>query len=216
MPGMSRFHLAIVAQRFLGWVAAVIFALLAAVKVATWKNGAEFPTHAALALYVTVIVILFTPRLVGLLHALLSGAARYGGNRAVIFGEITELCFSLILIPISMFAAACFVVRLILGWGTKWEAPPRSSYSLRLHSALTRLWGHTLFAAALIVLLLWVAPGALSWFAPFWFGLLVAIPFALLTSSATVTDCTRRMKLCASPEDLNMPIEVAMARSQQA
>jgi hypothetical protein len=38
----------------------------------------------------------------------------------------------------------------------------------------------------------------------------------LLTSSATVTDRTRRMKLCATPEDLDMPLEVAMTRSEQA
>jgi len=216
LPGMSRFHLAIVAQRFLGWVAAGIFVLLAAVKAATWQNGAEFPGHAALALYVTVIVVFLTPRLIGLVHTLLGGVSRYGGNRAVIFGEFTEVCFSLILWPISMFAATLFFVRLLLGWGMKWEAPPRRSYSLRWRSALAGLWAHGLFAAALIVFLVWSAPGALLWFAPFLFGLVVAIPFALLTSSAAVTDRTRRMKLCASPEDLDMPAEVAMTRSAQA
>jgi membrane glycosyltransferase len=216
LPAMSRFHLAIVAQRFLGWVAAVIFVLLAAAKAATWPNEAHFPAHAALALYVAVIVVFFTPRLVGLVHALLNGASRYGGSRAVIFGEFTEVCFSLILLPISMFAATWFFVWLILGWGMKWEAPQRGSYSLHWRSALARLWAHALFAAALIIFLVWAAPSALLWFAPFWFGLLVAIPFALLTSSPTVTDRTRRMKLCASPEDLDMPIEVAMARSAQA
>jgi membrane glycosyltransferase len=216
LPAMSRFHLAIVAQRFLGWVAAVIFVLLAAAKAATWPNETHFPAHAALALYVAVIVVFFTPRLLGLVHALLNGASRYGGNRAVIFGEFTEVCFSLILLPISMFAATWFFACLILGWGMKWEAPQRGSYSLHWRSALARLWAHALFAAALIIFLVWAAPGALLWFAPFWFGLLVAIPFALLTSSTTVTDRTRRMKLCASPEDLDMPIEVAMARSAQA
>lgn len=215
LSGMSRFHLVEVAQRFLGWVAVVIFVLLAAAKVATWQNEAEFPVHAALALYVAMIVVFLTPRLAGLVHTLLSGAARYGGHRAVIFGEFTEVCFGLILAPISMFAATWFFVWLILGWGIKWEAPRRSSYTLRWRSALERLWPHLLFAAALIVFLVWVAPAALFWFAPFLLGLLVAIPFALLTSSTTVTNRTRRMKLCAIPEDLDMPVEVATTRSEQ-
>ncbi len=216
LPGMSRFHLAIVAQRFLGWVAAVIFALLAATKAATWQTEAEFPAHAALALYVAIIVVFLTPRLVGLVHTLLRGASHYGGKRALILGELTDVCFSLTLLPISMFSATWFFVRLILGWGMKWEAPRRSSYSLPWRNALARLWTHGMFAVVLIIFLAWEAPGALLWFAPFLFGLLVSIPFALLASSTTVTDLTRRMKLCATPEDLAMPIEVAMARSEQA
>ncbi len=216
LPWMSRFHLGIVAQRYLGWVAAVIFVVLAAAKVATWQNEVEFPAHAALALYVTLIVVFLTPRFSGLVHTLLSGVSRYGGHRAVIVGELIEVCYSLILLPISMFASAWFLARLLLGWGMKWEAPRRSNYSLRWRSALARLWGHGLFAAALIVFLLLAAPGALMWFAPFLFGLLVAVPFALWTSSPMVTERTRRMKLCANPEDLDMPIEVAMARSAQA
>jgi len=216
LPAMSRFHLAIVAQRFLGWVAAVIFVLLAAAKVARWQNEVEFPVHAALALYAAVIVVFLTPRLVGLVHTLQRGASHFGGKRALILGECAEMCFSLTLLPISMFAATWFFVRLILGWGMKWEAPRRSSYSLRWHSALARLLPHILFAAALIAFLVWAAPGALLWFAPFLFGLLVAIPFALLTSATTATDLARRLKLCATPEDLDMPFEVAMARSEQA
>ena len=213
LPWMSRFHLAVVAQRYLGWVAAVIFVLLAAAKAATWPHGAAFPAHAALALYLTVIVVFLTPRLCSLVDTLLSGPAPYGGNRAVIFGGFTELCFSLILLPISMFATTWFLVWLLLGWGMRWEAPQRSSYSLRWRSALARLWPHALFAAALIVFLVLAAPGALPWFTPFLFGLLAAVPFALLASSPTVTDRTRRMKVCAVPEDLNVPMEVAIARS---
>jgi len=95
------------------------------------------------------------------------------------------------------------------------EAPRRSSYSLGLSNASARLWPHVLFGAALIVFLALAAPGALLWFAPFLFGLLVAIPFASLTSSPTVTDMTRRLNLCAVPEDLDMPFEVAMTRSAQ-
>ncbi len=215
LPGMSLFHLGVVAQRFLGLVAAVIFVVFAAAKAAMWPSVAEFPAYAALALYATVIVVFLTPRLSGLVHTLLTGASRYGGNRAVIFGELTEVCFSLIMLPISMFASAWFLVWLILGWGIKWEAPRRSSYSLGLSNASARLWPHVLFGAALIVFLALAAPGALLWFAPFLFGLLVAIPFASLTSSPTVTDMTRRLNLCAVPEDLDMPFEVAMTRSAQ-
>jgi hypothetical protein len=36
----------------------------------------------------------------------------------------------------------------------------------------------------------------------------------LVASSPTVTDRTRRMKLCAIPEDLDVPMEVAIVRSQ--
>jgi membrane glycosyltransferase len=216
LPAMSLVHLGIVAQRYLGWVAAVIFVLLAAAKAATWHNGAEFPVHAALALYVVVIVIFFTPRLAGLVHTLLSGASPYGGKRAVIFGQLTEVVYTLTLLPISMFAATWFFARLILGWGMQWEAPRRSSYSLPWRNALARLWAHLAFAAVLIAFLAWAAPGALLWFAPFLFGLVLAIPFALLTSSALMTERTRRMQLCATPEDLDMPMEVAIVRAEQA
>ena len=91
--------------------AAVIFVLLAAAKAAMWQNEAEFPVHAGLALYVAVFAVFLTPRLAGMLHTLLSGASRYGGNRAVIFGEFTEVCFSLIVLPISMFATTWFFAR---------------------------------------------------------------------------------------------------------
>jgi membrane glycosyltransferase len=216
LPGMSRFHLIEVAHVYLGWVAAVVFVLLAAAKAATWQNQAEFPVHAALALYLAVFAVFLTSRLASTVQTLLSGVSRYGGTRAVIVGQLIEVCFSLIVLPISMLSATWFFVWLLLGRGMKWEAPRRDSYALSWRGALARFWGHAVFAVAMIVFLVWAAPGALPWFIPFLFGPLVTIPFAVLASSPSVTDRTRRMKLCAIPEDFDEPIEVVMTRAADA
>ncbi len=62
------------------------------------------------------------------------------------------------------------------------------------------LWPHTLAGVALFALL----PGWAWWIAMPWAGgLLLAIPFAVLTASPRFSDWLREGRLCATPEELS-------------
>ena len=53
------------------------------------------------------------------------------------------------------------------------------------------------------------APGALPWFLPFLGGLLLAIPFAVITSSPLLGALAVRWKILALPEEVDTPPELA-------
>jgi membrane glycosyltransferase len=50
---------------------------------------------------------------------------------------------------------------------------------------------------------------SIPWFMPFLSGLLLAIPFAVATSSYELGSWARRLGLCAIPEEIDTPTEVA-------
>jgi membrane glycosyltransferase len=52
------------------------------------------------------------------------------------------------------------------------------------------------------------APGALVWAGPILAGLLLAIPFAAVTTSRTIGRLLTAGGLCATPEELSPPAEV--------
>ena len=52
-------------------------------------------------------------------------------------------------------------------------------------------------------------PGALLLFLPFLAGLIAAQPFAIITSSPRLAAWAGQSKLCATPEEIAMPTELA-------
>jgi membrane glycosyltransferase len=207
-PGLAaidRFHLGVVAQRFIAWPALVLFVMAAAAQVRAWPAGIAFPSAAALALYALWLAMVWFPKVAGVADAFLTAPAAYGGRARLAAGAVVELLFTLMLIPVTAVGATQFMVGLLFGRTVVWDQQARDGYRLSWRGALAGLWLPTVLGVALLAVLAAADRGAVVWFAPVWLALVLAVPFAVLTSSPTVDAWAKRRGLCLIPEEIDKP-----------
>ena len=209
---MSRFHLALLAERYGGAAGMLAFALLAAWAAASWPADKPFPVDSALALYMLWLLIYFSPKLFGVADALVRSRQSFGGAGRLVLGCLIETAFTVLLAPVSMFAAAAALVRLLFARPEKWDGQRRDSYRLTWSAAFAQFWPPTLFGLGLAAFLAVYAPQALPWFLPFVAGLILAVPFAVVTASNRGGDWAVAQRLCATPEEFAAPPVVAAVR----
>ena len=209
LSAIDRFQLLVVAQRFLSQPALVAFVFLAASLVASWPIGRPFPTRTALGLYAIWIIMFFSPKLFGIADAILRSPSRYGGIPRLLLGGCLEFLYSLILAPISAIATTVFIIGLPLKVRINWDTNRRNAYALTWGAALQGAWPQTLAGIALLVYLGATNASAILWFAPFLLGLILAIPFATLTSSPGVNSAVLRWNVCTLPEEIEIPSVIA-------
>jgi membrane glycosyltransferase len=75
---------------------------------------------------------------------------------------------------------------------------------------------HTLFGSALFIFVVLTAPNAAIWFVPFVAGLILVMPFAVYSSSPQLGEWAERHKLCAMPEEFDMPEEIRAVQAPVA
>jgi membrane glycosyltransferase len=205
---IDRYHLVMVAQRFLTYPALVLFVVLAVIETALWPSGQQFPAHMALALYIIWNVMFFAPRFLGVLDALIREPERYGGRVRLFLSGIVEFVHALFMVPIMMVAMTAFMIGLSRRRGSVWSTQHREGYRLAWKDAAATLWPQTLLGIALSVYLSAAHPAALIWFAPFLFGITLSIPYAVFTSLPGMSSAATRLKICVMPEEIDPPAEV--------
>jgi membrane glycosyltransferase len=206
---MDVYHFVGVAHRFLGWPASVLFVALSAWTAISWPSQVPFPVASAVALYGAFWVLYFAPRIFGLIDAGAKGAHRYDGGIRLALGGAIEIVFTLLFLPVAMVAVTWSMIMMLFGGRTTWAPQRRRDYELTWPEAVRLLWPPTALGFALLIPLALSAPAALPWFLPFLGGLLFAIPFAVFTSSRRLTALMERHRLCAIPEEIAPPPELA-------
>ncbi|HVT55060.1 MAG TPA: glucans biosynthesis glucosyltransferase MdoH, partial [Xanthobacteraceae bacterium] len=82
-------------------------------------------------------------------------------------------------------------------------------YQVPWRAAIRELAPVTAFGLAMLGFLALAAPGAILWFLPFLAGPILAIPFAVFTSSPKIGDAMAGARLCAIPEEFETPREIS-------
>jgi membrane glycosyltransferase len=208
LAGMDRFHLCVVAQRFIAWPALVVFVLLAAIETRLWPADAAFPAAAAVGLYILWLAMFFAPKLLGIVNAILDPASRYGSGPRLILCGFVEFVFTVLLTPATMVGATNFMISSLFDRRLVWGAQRRQGYSLSWRDAWASLWLETLIGLALFAFLAATNMSAVVWFAPFWLGLVVAVPFAVVTSLPEAERWAIRWQVCSFPEEIDPPTEI--------
>lgn len=216
IAAMTRFHLLFLAQKYVGAAAAIAFLLLAAIAAASWPPGAPFPVEPALALYIVVVAMYFAPRLFSIADAALHARRRYGGITRLLTGGIVEIILASLVLPVTLFAAAISVLALPFGRRMRWDEQRREGYRVSWGAAWRRLWLPTAFGLALLAGLATENPRAIPWFLPFLSGLILAVPFAVVSSSARLGAWAVRREFCALPDEIDSPVEIAAVFSALA
>jgi membrane glycosyltransferase len=166
------------------------------------------------ALLAATLLIVFAPKLAGVAQVLLLRRLRqaYGGGLRVTASAALELLFSFVLGPITAFAQTVFVLGMAAGRTIRWEAQLRDARSLSLAEAWRGLWPQTLLGAVLGAAVWHLAPEvARLWAVLFCGPLLLAVPFAVVTSWSSLGQALARLGICAVPEEIEAPAVVVAA-----
>lgn len=211
MPGLrpvSRVQLALAVLMYVGAPAWILFMVAGA--LGSIGGGVSVPGTAAAPvpglgwlLLAAVLAMTFAPKLLGLAGVLASGrqAARYGGRVRVAVGGVVEIVCSMLMAPVVAFALAVFCAGLALGRTIDWRAQPRDARTVTWGEAARTFLPQTAFGLALALVLGLAMPEVLPIALPALAGLVLAVPFAVLTSDPRLGRLAVRLRLCEVPAD---------------
>ncbi len=193
-----------------GWLAFMLLGLGQAVALglsgASALDAGWTPLSLGLGigLFAIMMTINLTPKIAGIADVLLCSERRtaYGGSGRVLISAVVELLFSLFLGPIVAVAQTIFVLGLASGRTIRWEAQRRSLHELSWAEALRGLWPQTTIGTLMLAALAWLAPAVLPWALPIILALLLAVPFAWVTSRRRLGEALARLDICATPEEI--------------
>ncbi|MEM8552864.1 MAG: glucans biosynthesis glucosyltransferase MdoH [Pseudomonadota bacterium] len=203
---ISRVQLVLAILMYLGPPAWMTFIMFGAISIFD-SGGIGYNPAAGLFLFCAVMSMTFAPKILGLAGILASArqSRRYGGRLRVLAGGLAEVFVSMLMAPVVAFAVAAFVLGLMFGRKLDWRAQPRGDRSVGWAEAATSFWPQTVFGALLCVFLALTAPGVLPWAAPVIAGLVLAIPFTVVTTSRTLSRWSVGSRVCDIPEDPARP-----------
>lgn len=137
----------------------------------------------AIALAIGVFSLLFLPKLLILIDAILRGRAKgYGGAFRASASVLTELLFSAIAAPVFLMFNTRSVLQVLGGRDGGWPAQSRGDGSLTLSEAWASGWWIVTSGGVGLGLALWFAPGLVPWLSPVLLPMLFA-PLILWASS---------------------------------
>ena len=211
----SRLHLA---MGIMSYVSSPLWLLLLIVSAIDMMNAAPPPpadtillhpslalsvSHAAelVILVVATLVLLYGPKLLAVIAVLEDPRASraHGGAGSVIWGALWESIFSTLMAPIVMLQHSWYVVSILAGIATGWNAQTRTDRALPLALAARQFAPHTLIGVAATVILWSAAP--FNWFLPLLVGLWLAIPLVIVSSSPMLGLAARREGLFLVPSE---------------
>ncbi len=202
----SRFQLFQAIMMYLSAPAWMILTALGAVK-AVIDPTMTFNAPLALGLFVLMVGMSLTPKIVGAIHVMLQpgGMARYGGARRFVVGLGIELVFSVLMSPVVAVHLTVFLIGLAFGRKVGWNGQVRDAYGLNWSTALRALWPQMVFGVTVLATLTIHTPAAVIWVLPVVLGLLLAVPFAVFTASPVLGRVLAKRRICAIPEEFETP-----------
>jgi membrane glycosyltransferase len=166
----------------------------------------EDPYRAALV-FIGTMGILMVPKLLGLIAfgAVRTDHRRFGG---LFLSIVIEIIISGLLAPTMMWKQSVAVIQILLGRDAGWSAQQREGTPAPFKATLRRYAGSTLTGFVLAAAASAVSLPLFWWMSPVILGLLLAVPLAMLTSSAAVGKAMRSLGLLVIPEEDNPPLVV--------
>jgi membrane glycosyltransferase len=209
LPGlraMGRWQLVQAILLFTGAPLYVAMLALAALSVAT-GGGQAVERGTLLAFAAAWTLAIYSPKLLGYAEVLLFAdrRARYGGAARFLAGAAAEFVFTLLLDALSQLHKTLAMIRLALGARPGWLAQNRVVRGVGWGEAARMFWPHTAFGVVVFAAFTCASWDAVLWALPFAGGLLVAIPFCVLSADPRVSAGLRQRAIAAVPEEGTAP-----------
>ena len=205
MPGlrpMGRWQL-IQAILLFGCTPFYLALLIAASVAAATDPISPFPAGAVLTVMLAWVGAIYAPKLLGYLGVLLSPEhrARYGGAGWLLIGVLAETVFTLLLDAMSVISKTATTARLLLGMRAAWTPQNRTDRGVSWAEATRLLWSHTAVGVLAFAGFAQAGWATVLWALPLAGGLLVAIPFCVVTANPRFGAWLRRHAIAAVPEE---------------
>lgn len=212
----SRFQLIWAISMFIGipfWTLIILLAALKPFEAADLASG--FDAAAAFKLYLVFLGLFLAPKLFGFLDVIMSRheRERYGGLKKFSLGAMLELLFSFLLGAVTTLHVTIFMIGLAFGHSIGWTAQARDTAALSFADAFKNLWLHLVFGAGVIGLMAFSSWSFVLASLPLTLGYIVAIPFAVVTTSKGFSRFLVNQGIAAIPEEIDVPSEIAMLRT---
>lgn len=217
-PGLHPVHRAMFAIGAMSYLSAPLWLAFLTFGTVLWISGAAIAPdwHAVPAelrsLWLWTLAMLFMPRVLGIAAVFLRrGQAGFGGGAALLSSALLETVVALLQAPVRMLAHSLFVLVALTGLKLEWKSPPREATGISWGDATRRLapmtgivlLQGTGLAALQLDALVWVVPVALP--------LLIAVPFAVLTSDVGFGGWARSRRMLLIPEESRSPLVLRRA-----
>jgi membrane glycosyltransferase len=214
MPGLkaaSRYQLGFAILMFLGspaWMGLLVLGT-AAVALAG-SPGTFIRPGAGMALLVTVLVMWFAPNIATAIDVLVRPRLRraFGGGMRFTLSALAQTIFVLLLLPIMWFGHTLFLARLLLGRSVGWTVQARDDHEVPFALAARQLWPQTLLGIGTMAALGLTVPAAIPYALLIAGGLVIAIPFAVVTAAPGLGRALVRVGFCRLPEETAPPPEL--------
>src|SRR6267154_2436149 len=209
---VSRYQLSFAILMFLGSPAWMGLLVLGTGAVAlAGSPGAFIRPDAGLALFVTVLIMWFAPNIATAIDVLARPHLRsaFGGGIRFTLSAVAQTIFVLLLLPIMWFGHTLFLARLLLGRSVGWTAQARDDHEVPLWLAARQLWPQTLAGLGTMAVLGRTVPAAIPYALFIAGGLVLSIPFAVVTAAPRLGRALVRVGFCRLPEETAPPAELA-------
>jgi membrane glycosyltransferase len=162
-----------------------------------------FDPERALRLFGLTMVVLFTPKLLGLAAALADKELRQsaGGCLGLIGSFLAESVLSALIAPVSMLTQSHVVLDILLGRDSGWNRQNRADGEVPMALAIKRSTRHLATGTVISVLALMVSLDTFLWMLPIALGLLLSAPLTWWTSLSSAGLAARRSRLFLIPEE---------------
>jgi membrane glycosyltransferase len=203
----SRFQVFAAIMMYLGAPAWMLMTATASAKLIEGDFG-QVDLAFGIAMFFIMFAVSLVPKLMGLLDIALTtgGAVRYGGRLRFALGALLEILFSILMAPVVALRVTLFLIGLVLGRSVIWGGQNRDAYRLTWSDATRGLWPQTLFGLGLLVSIsLFKGLDTVAWAGPMITGLMLAIPFAVLTADPRFGRWAARHGVCAVPDETQAP-----------
>jgi membrane glycosyltransferase len=163
-------------------------------------------------------VVLLVPKMLGAFLVIRDRASRsaFGGASRIIGGFLFEQILSMLLAPTMMLFHSEFVLRALLGRSVGWNAQARGDRGITWREAFRRHRWHLTIGLVWGSAILVLAPHFIWWMSPVILGMLISVPFTVLTSRADLGRALRVRGWLLTPEETDEPPELAAAAAARA
>lgn len=174
----------------------------------TWPQYRDGEIVALLTMTITVLLL---PKLLATILTLKDRALRiaFGGAGRLLLSVVLEQTLSMLLAPTMMLFHSNFVLRALFGRSVSWDTQPRGDRGISWREAFARHKWHLALALVWGAILLALAPLTIWWMLPVLVGMLVAVPFTVLSSRTSLGRALRRRGWLLTPEETTPPPELA-------
>ncbi|SAI69393.1 Glucans biosynthesis glucosyltransferase H [Bordetella ansorpii] len=167
----------------------------------------------AIALFSTTFVLLFLPKVLGVLRVCVRYPREYGGRLKALHSMLLEVLFSMLLAPVRMIFHTRFVVAAFLGLKARWVSPQRDNDDTAWREAVRRHASQMVLGLAWGALVAWLNPVFLWWMLPILAAWLLIIPISVYSSRTALGVKTFNDGLFRIPEETHAPRELTDTRA---